>query len=476
MMQRINQQMRRIIVKGFSRVTPPTQRRAWFSIALFLFITSGILSAQPGQVSFVPFNDFVASTRTASSSAHLSQANSKVRNAQAFEEMRQHILNLYQGVEVSHSFVLDAGHFDCVPVEQQPAVRMQGLKSIATPPPASVLSRGTEASGDRESAEKPISIGSQLSADKLSDEFGNSRVCEDNTIPMRRVTLEDTSRFATLKNYFEKGPNGSGRPPLTENSVPPSAVAHKYSYTSQTVNNLGDTTTINLWSPYVNTSLGEIFSLAQSWTVATSPILQTAEAGWQNYPALYGGQNSRLFIYWTADGYNKTGCYNLTCAAFVQTNSSAYFGAGFSNYSSLGGKQYEFRLEYELYGGNWWLGLGNADSITWVGYYPAKLYGTGTMRTHSQNIQFGSESVGSSIWPPEGSGGWPSVGFSRTAYQRELLYLSYPSGAATWDSLTALKPSPNCYTIAGPYNGGWNPPSNDWGIYFYFGGPGGKSC
>jgi Neprosin len=447
------------------------------TLFLFIFIASGILNAQSGQASFVPFNDFVQGTRVATSSDYLTHTAIKVKDAQAFEEMRQHILSLYDGVSVSHSFVLDGDHFDCVPIEQQPGVRMRGLKSIATPPPSPAFFKAAQTSNDHgKRAEEPVGISSQLSAEEQFDEYGNSRICEENTIPMRRVTLQDTSRFATLKNFLEKGPAGSGQPPSMNVENASGTVLHKYSYTLDYVNNLGQTDTINLWSPHVNTSLGEIFSLAQSWTIGYTPVDQTAEVGWQNYPAQYGGQNSRLFIYWTADGYNKTGCYNLTCAGFVQTASGWTFGGGFSHYSKVGGTQYEFRAEYQLFGGNWWLGLGTADSITWVGYYPASLYGSGPMSTKSQLIEFGSESVGSNPWPPEGSGKWASAGFKQAGYQRELFYLSYPSATATWDSLTVEQPSPNCYSIAGPYNGGYNPPSNDWGIYIYFGGPGGKNC
>lgn len=429
--------------------------------------------------SFLPFNDFLATTRTAGSSDYLGQSTSMVRGTQAFEQMREHILNLYEGVAVSHSFVLDGDHFDCVPEMQQPGVRLRGVKSIASPPPASVFPKATNLSvSDSELGQKPITIPSQLSPDKLVDEFGNSRVCEDGTIPMRRVTLEETSRFGTLKNYFEKGPDGAGQARLPGKVVPPSAVAHKYSYTYQYVNNLGDTTTLNQWSPYVNTQLGEIFSLSQSWTIAYTPLLQTAEVGWQNYPAFYGGENSRLFIYWTADGYNHTGCYNLSCGAFVQYSGGNgwYLGAGFSNYSSWGGAQYEFRAMYYFYQGNWWLGLGNVNGISWVGYYPGSLYHGGAMTTNSQLLEFGSESVGSNPWPPEGSGGWSGYGYRYAAYQRELWYYANPSYAADWDSLTAAQPSSNCYTISGPYWGGWNPPSNDWGVYFYEGGPGGYNC
>lgn len=94
---------------------------------------------------FVPFKSFVESTQAANASDYMARSTTKVKDAAAFEEMRQHILNLYQGVEVGHSFVLDGDHFDCVPIQQQPAVRMQGLKSIATPPSTAELLEGKQA-------------------------------------------------------------------------------------------------------------------------------------------------------------------------------------------------------------------------------------------------------------------------------------------------------------------------------------------
>jgi hypothetical protein len=457
-------------VKNVVSLTGTIHNRVVLSMASFLMLASGVLGAQSGHKSFVPFNDFMANTRNASSDTFRSQAIGKleVKDAPAFEEMRQHIMNLYQGVEVTHSFVLDGDHFDCMPVDQQPGVRMHGLKSIASPPPASALK---ELFKDSANSAATFAARPQLGAGRDMDEFGNSRVCEDKTIPMRRVTLEETSRFPTLKSYLEKSPAETGELPHSKKVVPPSAVAHKYSYTYQYVGNTGDTTTLNLWSPYVNTGLGEIFSLSQSWTIAYSPVLQTAEVGWQNYPGYYGGENSRLFIYYTADGYNHTGCYNLSCGAFVQTSGGWYFGGGWGSYSSYYGPQYEFTARYYWYAGNWWLGLGTSPTnATWVGYYPGRLYGTGAMsRGSSQLLEFGSESVGSNPWPGEGSGLWASYGWSWAAYQREIFYW-VPGGAAYWNSLTAAQPSSNCYTIAGP---SW---SSSWGTYFYEGGPGGYNC
>ena len=109
-------------MKNVVSLTGTIHTRVVLSMASFLLLTSGVLGAQSGHKSFVPFNDFVANTRNASSDAFRSQATGKlkVKDAPAFEEMRQHIMNLYQGVEVSHSFVLDGDHFDCVALDQQP--------------------------------------------------------------------------------------------------------------------------------------------------------------------------------------------------------------------------------------------------------------------------------------------------------------------------------------------------------------------
>lgn len=71
---------------------------------------------------------------------------------------------------------------------------------------------------------------------------------------------------------------------------------------------------------------------------------------------------------------DHTGCYNLSCAGFVQTSSSFHLGAGFSDYSIFDGPQYEIQLQYYLYQGNWWLSVGN----TWVGYYPSSIYKGGS--------------------------------------------------------------------------------------------------
>lgn len=451
------------------KTTRPTFALAALSVAL---LGGSSFAAQTSQAPFVPFQQFLNTIKTANAASFVAQKSNAVKDSASFAEMQQYVLDLYKDAHVSQSFLLGNDHFDCIPMQEQPSVRKHGLAHIAAPPPVSAsLPQGFSSGGTHNQA---IQIRSQLAENDQVDALGHSRVCATGTIPMRRITLEELSRFANLKAYLHKTPDGAEHLP-TNKIIPPQVYSHKYSYTYQYVTNIGQTDTISLWSPYVNTGANQIFSLAQSWTVGTTGTTQTAEVGWQNYPGKYGDERSRLFIYWTADSYQNTGCYNLDCSAFVQTNSNWYFGGPFTNYSTVGGTQYEFLAQFYLYQGNWWLGLGTPGNVTWVGYYPASLYGSGPMSTSAQLVEFGSESVGSTSWPAEGSGNFASAGWTYAGYQRELWYWA-PGGAANWVSLSVGQPSPSCYTIAGPYWGGYTPPSNYWGYYFYFGGPGGTTC
>jgi len=438
------------------------------TFAAMLAIASATgLHAQSDDVEFVPFNQFLKSTADINSTV-MNRADSKVRERKNFEEMRRHVLSLYAGVEVSHSFVRDASTFDCVPVEQQPGLRMLGATSIAEQPPASMLSRpsGINGGGFGEG-----SFHGALATDgnARADRFGNSTVCEANTIPMRRITLDEMVRFSSLREYFQKGPDGAGQPMDPDTAKPASASdGHKYAYMLQHVNNIGGGSNLNLWNPVVDTNHGQVMSLSQEWYIGGSGTsTQTAEVGWQVMPRTWGTNYAVLFIYYTADGYTKTGCYNLGCGAFVQVSKDVTLGASFPYYSTKGGDQYDFSAQYMLYKGNWWLAIDGE----WIGYFKGSIYGNGQLTKNAQTIEFGSESVGSPVWPQEGSGEWATAGFGYAAYQRNMFYTDL-SGNGYYAKLTAANPSPACYNTAGPYTDS----SDDWQVFFYLGGPGGSTC
>jgi hypothetical protein len=234
------------------------------------------------------------------------------------------------------------------------------------------------------------------------------------------------------------------------------------------VNNQGGQSYLNLWQPYVDNSVGQDFSLSQQWYIGGSGnMTQTAEVGWQNTGG-YPIQHSKLFVYYTADNYQNTGCYNLSCGAFVQTDNTWTLGGTFPNYSIYGtGWQYGFTAQYYLYQGNWWLAVNG----TWVGYYPGTVYRGGQMAYNAQLIEYGGEvAVGNSndLYPAMGSGGWPSWGYEYAAYQSSIWYRA-TNGVTYYPSLTKVEEAPSCYLVDGTGLTNQVP-------YFYFGGPGGYGC
>src|SRR5262249_42217247 len=133
--------------------------RTWAVIGL-LAAAAAPLPAQPGAREFVTFDRFLQHTKAATP-WNTRVVESKLRDHAAFEEMQRHLLRLYDGVRVRHSFVKDGNHFDCVPVEQQPSVRLLGLQSVAAAPPDSALPEPPSVRGDQagDAAEMVTQIG-----------------------------------------------------------------------------------------------------------------------------------------------------------------------------------------------------------------------------------------------------------------------------------------------------------------------------
>jgi hypothetical protein len=109
----------------------------------------------------IPFAEFIAAARRASLSDLRRAPDCRVRDAVEFAEMRAFLLERYQDVVVARSLLVGGQTFDCV-----------------AGPDATVRApvRGTE--------------------------------CPPGTIPMRRITLEEMVRFATLRDFLGKSPGG----------------------------------------------------------------------------------------------------------------------------------------------------------------------------------------------------------------------------------------------------------------------------
>lgn len=189
--------------------------------------------------------------------------------------------------------------------------------------------------------------------------------------------------------------------------------------------------------------------------------------GSQVSPQLYGDNRPRLFTYWTSDAYQATGCYNLLCSGFVQTNNKIAIGAAISPVSTISGNQYDITIliwkDPKL--GNWWMGLGDN---TLVGYWPSQLFTH--LSDHATMVEWGGEVVnmqpnGFHTSTQMGSGQFADAGFSRSSYFRNLEVVDADNSLTSVESISTLAENTNCYDIKSSRNG-------EWGTYFYYGGPG----
>jgi hypothetical protein len=471
----------------FTRVLQYTASAGLMIAAGLPVLAQSTADASPA-VELVPFDRFIANVANSDSNAVVAHtANAalsgavpdRVANDHALVEMRRHILNLYKGVHVTHSFLQGALTFDCIPIEQQPSVRLLGLKDIAPPPafPAGVEAAAPAGSSPAAFSQSGEPKEASLVLDASPDPFGNATSCEAGTVPIRRITLEQMSEFPNLRAFLGKSPGGSGAPPLPSESSAAaigaasdvSPLVYKHTGGSEFAYNIGANAVLNLWNPLVNVISGQVHSISQMWLQGFTPDnnFQSIESGWRVAPAQYHDNLAHLFVYYTPDGY-ASGYYDTLGPGFVQWSGSLYPGARFPAYSAPGGSQFEVRLTWTWMSGNWYLWVNRQI----IGYYPGSLFGNGELATHSTVIQYGGEILGDSrgffYFPQMGSGDWGTQGYGSAAYQRELWHLDVHANAIP-ANLTVNNNCASRSSMLGPYTD----PNPSWQTYFFFGGPGG---
>ncbi|VVA99646.1 unnamed protein product [Arabis nemorensis] len=177
-------------------------------------------------------------------------------------------------------------------------------------------------------------------------------------------------------------------------------------------------------------------SLARTWPVSGVGLSRnTIEASWQVYPQIYGDNNPRLFVYWTNDGYQKTGCYNL-CKGFIQTNKQYTIGGSYSN----------IRRSSDHNTGNWWLKINDNDIMR---YWPRSLFNI--LGDGATDVQWGGEIYAQTsarhTITDMGSGRFADEGYKKSSYIKNLMI-------------------GNCYSVKTGISG------TNFGSHFFYGGPG----
>ncbi|KAJ6797144.1 Uncharacterized protein M6B38_110270 [Iris pallida] len=341
----------------------------------------------------------------------------------------------------------DGDTIDCVPSHRQPAFdhpKLRGQKPLEPPERPRGLNLTGGVGGDDE-----------LQWWSLSGES-----CPEGTVPIRRTTEEDVLRASSVWRYGRK-PAHIVRRDSTGNGH-----EHAVGYASGD-QYYGAKASLNVWTPRV-ASPAE-FSLSQIWVISGSfnGDLNTIEAGWQVSPQLYGDGLPRFFTYWTSDAYQATGCYNLLCSGFVQTNNRIAVGAAISPRSTYNGGQFDISLLIwkDPKRGHWWLQFGSG---LLVGYWPSFLFNH--LAGHASMVQFGGEIVntrpyGTHTATQMGSGRFAYEGFRRASYFRNLQVVDWDNNLIPLPNLRLTADHSNCYSVQGGSN-------RVWGSYFYYGGPG----
>jgi hypothetical protein len=242
----------------------------------------------------------------------------------------------------------------------------------------------------------------------------------------------------------------------------------------KTITNFGGAGFINVWQPFVLFS--QEMSLAQVAVTSGNPVVETVEAGWHVNGALYGDFATRLFVYFTTNGYAKEGAnvggYNLNQTGWVQVSPTVTPGTVITPVSIQGGSQYEFYLRIQLFNGSWWVKFQNI----WLGYYPASIFEQNRLRTSAPRIHFFGETFDSVDVPgmtvsDMGSGLFPGINtwWANAAYMRNLevqtsqqqLPIRFAKPYVT------LSTNSNCYNLVKNFEA-----DDSFQSQFYFGGPG----
>ncbi|CAL4992519.1 unnamed protein product [Urochloa decumbens] len=319
----------------------------------------------------------------------------------------------------------DGDIIDCVHISRQPAFDHPLLKNHIIQMRPSV---------------HPSGLYDESNITPITQTWHENGECPENTIPIRRTREEDVMRASSVRMYGKKMRGSISKFVSMDDPLNDVTTGHEYGVAYGTGDNeyFGTKMTINVWQP------------------------TPQSVGWQVYPAMYGDGSTRLFIYWTRDAYNRTGCYNLGCSGFVQTDTRFTIGGSLSPVSTYGGTQYELDILVwkDPNTHNWWLQVGGTN----VGYWPSSIFTR--LATSASSVEWGGEVYSPSMTTPMGSGHFPEEGFGKASYIRTIQVVGSSNQLKSPNGVGLIAGNPNFYNVKSGVS------SDSWGTYIFFGGPG----
>ncbi|CAK9317383.1 unnamed protein product [Citrullus colocynthis] len=323
----------------------------------------------------------------------------------------------------------DRDIIDCVDIYKQPAFDHPSLKNYTIQmKPHFVMDYWKMSTTQNES--------------NLFQVWQKSGSCPEGTIPIRRVREQDLLRTNSLNHFGKKFPYANSKlgPEISRSTAILFTTGFNY---------IGASGDINIWNPKLD--LPSDFTASKIWLKnGPSQKFESVEAGWM------------------VDSYKSTGCFDLTCSGFVQTNPSVALGAVIDPVSYTGGQQFiiSIGIFQDPRSKNWWLKVQGQP----VGYWPETLFG---YLDHSATlVEWGGEVFSSNVKKVPhtgtnmGSGDYAGALNKYACYVRyprivdNSLQLKYPQKVGTWTDES------NCYSAYNYQRTYTTEP------VFYFGGPG----
>ncbi|KAI5354263.1 hypothetical protein L3X38_007158 [Prunus dulcis] len=321
------------------------------------------------------------------------------------------------------------------------------------------------------------------SSQLVSQIWQRSGSCPDGTIPIRRIQKQDLLRATSLENFGKKMPVHSSYSPTddkgtvyinsTRVELGPQVNRSAAILLTTGYNYIGAQGDINIWTPRVDSP--DEFTTAQIWLKnGPGEAFESVESGWVVNPKVYGNGATRLFVYWTKDSYKSSGCFDLTCPGFVQTNKDIALGMVLGPVSSKMGPQYQttFSITKEPSTGNWWVRIGQNVP---VGYFPGELFYYLT-RGAATLVEWGGEVFSSKVKQNHphtatgmGSGDFASGKLGNACYVKQVRILDYSKQLKYPEWVGTYSDEEDCYSALNYALSLAQEP------VFYFGGPGRNS-
>nr|GLL38024.1 uncharacterized protein LOC109179734 [Ipomoea trifida] len=385
--------------------------------------------------------------------------NGNVKNKPIFGH---NISNLHTNHSVTTIQSEDGDIIECINIYKQPAFKHPALRNHKIQMTPSYNHQTTE-QPRRTSFTKQRKEGLPLTI--TTQTWQRSGSCPRGTVPIRGVRNQNKGVEIRKKPTIflrDKGSEGDGKLYLLHRNRS-LAILHTEGFSY-----LGAKGDIRVHNPHVQSD--DEYSTSQVTLSGGGPYnaYEEIQSGWAVNPSVYGDRQTRYFTYWTVDGSNNTGCFDLTCPGFVQTSHEIALGAAIHPISSPDGLPHEISIyiHQDPFTSNWWVQYGE----TIIGYWPSELFKD--LKYRAKTVQWGGEVYSSYLGDRQphtttamGSGRFPDIIYGTSGYIKRMRILGNSMEFVPPSWVYPYTDEYRCYDIF--Y---LNDYSDD--PEFYFGGPG----